>query len=211
MSTALQWTALGAMAACGAAAGLLFDLYRAATSRYLVLRRFIPALDVLFGLLSAAVVFRVLLKVNHGQVRMFVFLGLAAGLAAYFALLSPVFVRIASRVFALGEGALRALGRLLDLAVLRPVGWSVRAVARLLDVAFLVAAALVAGLVRLLLRLLKPPATWLARKTAPAFARWFPPSGRIRRLLRAAGRAVSGLRRRPGGKGGNGGPEKPEK
>jgi spore cortex biosynthesis protein YabQ len=208
VSTALQWTALGAMAACGAATGLLFDLYRAATSRYLVLRRFIPALDVFFGILSAAVVFRVLLEVNHGQIRMFVFLGLAAGIAAYFALLSPVFVRIASRLFTLGEGALRALGRLLELAVLRPVGWLVRAVARLLDFAFLVVAALAAGLVRLLLRLLKPPATWLARKMAPAFVRWFPPSGRIRRMLRAAGRAVSGLRRLMGGKGGNGGPEK---
>lgn len=207
MSTALQWTALGAVTACGAGAGLLFDLYRTATSRYAVLRRFVPALDVLFGILSAVLVFRVLLAVNHGQLRMYVFLGLAAGLAAYFALLSPAFVRIASRLFALAEGTLRVLGRLARLGVLRPLGWSVRALARLADLAFLLAAALVTGLARLLLALMKPPSVWLARKTAPAFARMFPPTGRVRRMLRTARRAMSGLRRLMGGKGGNAGPE----
>ena len=207
MNTALQWTALGAVTACGAGAGLMFDLYRTATSRYAVLRRFVPALDVLFGILSAVWVFRVLLAVNHGQLRMYVFLGLAAGLAAYFALLSPAFVRIASRLFALAEGTLRILGRLVRFGILRPLGWSVRALARLADLAFLLAAALAVGLARLALVLLRPPSVWLARKTGPAFARMFPPAGRVRRALRAAGRAMSGLRRLTGGKGGNAGPE----
>ncbi|HEY8530526.1 MAG TPA: spore cortex biosynthesis protein YabQ [Paenibacillaceae bacterium] len=208
MSTALQWTALGAVAACGAGAGLMFDLYRTATSRYAPLRRLIPALDVLFGILSAVLVFRVLLAVNHGQLRMYVFLGLAAGLAAYFALLSPAFLRVASGLFAFAEGTMRALRRLAELGVLRPLGWSVRALARLADLAFLLAAALAVGVARLVLALLKPPAVRLARRMGPAIARRFPPSGRIRRMLRAAGRVLSGLRRLMGGKGGNAGPEK---
>jgi len=207
VNTALQWTALGAVTACGAGAGLMFDLYRTATSRYAALRRFIPALDVLFGILSAVLVFRVLLAVNHGQLRMYVFFGLAAGLVTYFALLSPAFVRTASRFFALVEGTLRVLGRLVRLGVLRPLGWLVRSLARLADLMFLLAAALVVGLARLVLVLLKPIAARLTRRMGPAIARMFPPTGRIRRMLRAAGRAVSGLRRLMGGRGGNAGPE----
>jgi spore cortex biosynthesis protein YabQ len=173
--------------------GLLLDLYRVAAARFRTMRRLLPGLDVLFWIVSALLVFRVLLAVNHGQLRVFVFLGLGIGMTGYFATLSPTVIRLASLLFASARWIVRALRRTVTLLVLRPAGWIVRALARLLDVAFLLVLALVAGLARLVLWPLKPLFRRLGRAVSPALRRLAARFAPVRRAFGKLGGQVSRL------------------
>lgn len=175
--------------------GLLFDLHRVAAARYRAVRRLAPGLDVLYWVVSALLVFGVLLAVNHGQLRVFVFLGLGIGVTGYFGLLSPAVVRLVTLLLEAAGGTVRALRRGLAMLVLRPSGWLVRALAQLTDVAFLLILALVVGLARLALWPVKPLLRRLGRVVFPALKKLVPP-GRfapVGRAFRRLGERVSRL------------------
>jgi spore cortex biosynthesis protein YabQ len=80
--------------AMGAGAGGLFDFYR--TCRYFrrPRRRVGVFLDVLFFLVLTALVFAGLLRANWADVRFYVFVGLALGLALYYLFLSSPVLRL---------------------------------------------------------------------------------------------------------------------
>lgn len=109
-SAAQQLITLGWMVVTGAGVGLVFDLYRVA--RGLIRPRWLlTALgDGLFWLFVAAFTYGVLLKVNFGEVRSFIFFGILLGLWLYYRLLSPLviklslqFLGVAGRLFAFGK------------------------------------------------------------------------------------------------------------
>ncbi|NLJ33223.1 MAG: spore cortex biosynthesis protein YabQ [Firmicutes bacterium] len=120
------------MLVTGVGVGLIFDLYR--IGRGLVQPRwFLTALgDLLFWLLVVGFTYGILLWVNFGQVRSFVFLGIFCGLFFYYRLLSGLIIRLAlivivgiSRGFAFLVGVLNMVflqpGRRLIHLVLRPL------------------------------------------------------------------------------------------
>ena len=97
------------MAAFGLGAAFVYDWLRAA-------RRILPhsdmlvaAEDVIFWLLCAVLVPVLIFRLNYGELRLFLFLGIVIGVVLYFVLISRIFLKIALFVF----GAVKAVIRIL--------------------------------------------------------------------------------------------------
>jgi spore cortex biosynthesis protein YabQ len=88
-----QFASLGLMVAAGIWIGACFSVHQRFT-RPLYRRRIILALtDLLFWLVQAVLLFAVLLPVNEGVLRVYLFLGLALGYTFYKGLLEKFFLR----------------------------------------------------------------------------------------------------------------------
>jgi spore cortex biosynthesis protein YabQ len=76
------------MVVAGFAVGFMFDVYRVIRSLVRPSRRASVFMDLAFWLLATPVIFLILVACNWGQLRLYVFLGMALGLFCYFQLLS---------------------------------------------------------------------------------------------------------------------------
>ncbi|MDR2167695.1 MAG: spore cortex biosynthesis protein YabQ [Clostridiales bacterium] len=88
--TGISWQAATFLIICAAgfALGIFYDVFR-------ILRKivrhnavFISIEDIIFWLAAAALTFFLLMRINFGELRFFIFLALAIGLAIYFSSLS---------------------------------------------------------------------------------------------------------------------------
>lgn len=128
MSLEVQFVTLAAMAGCGALLGVCFDAIGAVVREFRLHRAVQAVLDMLYWAAATLFVFRVLMAANYGEVRMFIFLGMAIG-ALLYALLLGRFTRRTS------EAILRAIkraARLVWRAVMRTVRFFIRLVRVLL-------------------------------------------------------------------------------
>ncbi|MCL2169492.1 MAG: spore cortex biosynthesis protein YabQ [Defluviitaleaceae bacterium] len=82
--------------ATGFALGIFYDIFR--VIRRVFRPRFVGTMifDLLFWLVSVAVLFLVLLFVNFAEIRFFVFLGMFLGLIVHFVTLSRAFLALAN-------------------------------------------------------------------------------------------------------------------
>lgn len=115
-----QLFTLAWMAAAGMGIGFIFDLYR--ITRGLMQPRWLfTALgDLLFWLLVVGLTYGILLQVNFGEVRSFVFLSIVLGLFLYYRLLSKPVLKLALLIIiGLGRGAVH-LAHLLGTVFLQP-------------------------------------------------------------------------------------------
>jgi spore cortex biosynthesis protein YabQ len=176
------------MVLSGLAMGTVFDVYRVACHRFSVRRWMLPGLDLLYWAAATLGVFRVLLQHNNGEIRLYVFLGLGIGITGYFGLFSPWVVRISSWSFRAAAWTFSALLKTARLLLIVPLGWMLKAIAKLLDVVFLVFAALLLWIGRLALRPLRPLGVRLWRLLLPVRRRLAP-------MAEAARRIGSALRR----------------
>lgn len=76
------------MVVAGFAVGFMYDVYRVIRSLVRPNRRVSVLMDLAFWLFVTPVIFVALLAGNWGQLRLYVFLGMALGLFCYFQLLS---------------------------------------------------------------------------------------------------------------------------
>ncbi|MDP4099190.1 spore cortex biosynthesis protein YabQ [Paenibacillus sp. P96] len=88
MSPNSQWFTLMYMLFSGAAMGAVFDSYRVLSYRFRLTRWSIHLIDLLYWVLSAVFIFRMLYASNRGELRFYVFLGLVLGALLYFWTLS---------------------------------------------------------------------------------------------------------------------------
>jgi spore cortex biosynthesis protein YabQ len=84
MSLNNQFLTLGLMIGSGLGLGIIFDIYRVMTGKLHLKRWLIAILDVLYGMVAAVAVFRVLYYSNQGQLRLFIFIGLMLGIYFYY-------------------------------------------------------------------------------------------------------------------------------
>jgi spore cortex biosynthesis protein YabQ len=82
------------MVLSGLALGIVFDGYRVVAGQFRFPRWTVPLLDLMYWLAATLFVFQMLVKGNQGELRFYVFLGLAAGAWLYVILLSKVTVGI---------------------------------------------------------------------------------------------------------------------
>ncbi|MBB6669571.1 spore cortex biosynthesis protein YabQ [Cohnella nanjingensis] len=167
MNAAVHWATIGAMVLCGLGMGALFDVYRVSSRRFHLARWLLPAFDLLYWVAATIVVFRVLLANNLGEVRLYVFLGLGIGITGYFGLFSPFVIKLTSGTITVVGRLFRLIWRTFRTLLLNPFLWIVRMLARLLDIAFIVTAAILLWLFRLLLKPLAPLGRWLWAKLLP--------------------------------------------
>ncbi|MBM7683948.1 spore cortex biosynthesis protein YabQ [Pullulanibacillus pueri] len=76
--------------------------------------------DILFWIVQGLLIFYVLLSVNQGEIRFYIFLALACGYAAYKALLETLYERILNGVIDLFDRFARFIKRLLNLFFVQP-------------------------------------------------------------------------------------------
>lgn len=88
MSLDVQFLTLWMMFVCGLGLGVVFDLYRVVSDELRLPRWIIAIMDILYWILAAIAVFRVLYFSNQGDLRVFVFIGLFIGIGVYFLLFS---------------------------------------------------------------------------------------------------------------------------
>lgn len=106
--------------AAGMLLGLIFDFYRAVRGLARPRRWLTNVGDLLYWLVATAVVFAALLLGNWGELRLYVFLGLLAGVGAYYKWASGMAVRLLRQVLLLTVRVAAALRLGMVLAVVRP-------------------------------------------------------------------------------------------
>jgi len=178
---------IASMILCGLVMGMAFDVYRVASHRFHVARWILPAIDVAFWAAATLGVFAVLLASNQGEVRLYVFLGLGIGVTGYFGLLSAWVVKLSGKLIDFFMALFRFLWRLIRVLFIVPVVWVVRMLAKLLDVAFIVIAALALWIGKLLFRPLRALGGWGWEKLLPARRKMAPVTDFFRRLRERAG------------------------
>lgn len=156
MNTASQWTTIGWMVLCGFCMGTAFDLYRVIIHRFRLRRWLLPALDLLYWTAATLIVFQVLQKHNGGEVRLYVFLGLGIGVTLYFGVASSSVIRLTGWLLDGMQTIVHGISKMFRLLIVAPVRFLVRFLAKALDIAFVVIAALLLWFFRLLLMPLKP-------------------------------------------------------
>ncbi|TVX95805.1 spore cortex biosynthesis protein YabQ [Cohnella terricola] len=174
MSAAAQGMTIASMMLCGLAMGLVFDVYRVASHRFHVARWLLPGLDVAYWAAATLGVFSVLLNHNQGEVRLYVFLGLGIGVTGYFGLFSGFVVKLSGKLIDIVKALSRFVWKLTDTLAIVPFLWIVRLLAKLLDVLFIVTAALVLWIGKLLLKPLSRLGGWLWAKLLPVRRKFAP-------------------------------------
>ncbi len=180
MNAAAQWSTIGAMILCGLSMGTAFDVYRIASHRFRVARWLLPGLDVVYWAAATLLVFSLLLDKNHGEVRLYVFLGLGIGVTGYFGLFSRTVMKTTGWLIERLQKLAYGLWRIGNALVYKPIRWLVLLIAKLIDIVFVVTAAIVLWTLRLALKPLTPLGRWAWRKLQPA-RDWFAPVGRAYR------------------------------
>jgi spore cortex biosynthesis protein YabQ len=195
VNAAAQWMTIASMMLCGLSMGLVFDVYRVASHRFHVARWLLPALDAVYWAAATLGVFRILLGSNQGEVRMYVFLGLGIGVTGYFGLFSPWVVKLAGKIIDLLKSGFRFVWMLFNTLLWVPFLWIVRLLAKLLDIMFIITAALLLWAGKLLFKPLAAFGRWVWPKLLP-IRRKFDPVIRAYARLREKWRQIRDLFKR---------------
>lgn len=147
--------------------GTVFDVYRVASHRFHVARWLLPALDMVYWAAATLGVFSILLNSNEGEVRMYVFLGLGIGVTGYFGLFSQWVVKLSGKLIDFVKSLFRFLWKLFNSLLLIPFLWIVRLLAKLLDILFVITAAILLGTGKLLLKPILALGRWVWPKLLP--------------------------------------------
>lgn len=80
--------------ACGLFIAILFDVFRA-LRKSIKTNSFITNIeDIIFLILSGTIIIFSIYKYNHGQIRLYIFIGFLTGILIYFKSISSFFIRI---------------------------------------------------------------------------------------------------------------------
>ncbi len=172
--------------------GIVFDVYRVASHRFHVARWLLPALDVVYWAAATLGVFSILLGSNQGEVRLYVFLGLGIGVTGYFGLFSNLVVKLSGIIIDIIKSLFQFLWKMVNTMLLTPFFWIVRLLAKLIDILFIITAALLLWLGKLLLRPLSAFGRWLWPKLLP-IRRTFEPITRFFKHLQERWRQIRDL------------------
>lgn len=83
----------------GVLTGIIFDFFRAFRKQHSSSAGFVAVQDILYWLITAGVVFALLLKYNYGELRFFIFLGILIGGILYHATVSRYIVLLISKIY----------------------------------------------------------------------------------------------------------------
>lgn len=130
MNLSVQFMTMAAMAVMGIWIGLSVDtygrfFYRGPRRRWNVLQ---ISGDLVFWLIQGLLVFLVLLSVNHGDVRIYIFIALLCGYAAYRSLFQSLYRRLLEFCIQAVLFVMRTLKQIFIYGLLRPVGWVLKLV-----------------------------------------------------------------------------------
>jgi spore cortex biosynthesis protein YabQ len=117
-----QVVAFAATVATGAFLGILFDFYRVLNRSLRVHPVFTSVTDLLFWVVATVIIFASLLASNWGELRMYVFIGLAGGALLYFRMMSRFVTKGFCLIFSLIRFISRWIRIIIVTIVIKPVG-----------------------------------------------------------------------------------------
>ena len=121
MTLSVQYVTMGMMMASGIAMGVIFDVYRVLTGQLRLIRRLVPLLDLVYWAGVTIFVFRMLKQGNEGQLRFFVFIGLALGTYLYYWLFSGTTRMLVEQLIKAIKWLAQILRRCFEICIVRPV------------------------------------------------------------------------------------------
>lgn len=121
MTLSIQWLTVAVMLLSGLGMGVVFDGYRVVSNELRFPRWWLPILDVVYWMAAALVVFRVLYASNNGEVRAYVFIGLALGALTYYWLFSKLVIIIVKWIIQAIRSLISFTLKLLDFVIVKPV------------------------------------------------------------------------------------------
>ncbi|WP_127534129.1 spore cortex biosynthesis protein YabQ [Paenibacillus kobensis] len=116
-----QWLTMGLMLLSGIGMGVVFDGYRVVSHELRFAKWTLPLFDLLYWAAATVIVFQVLSAGNNGEVRAYVFLGLAIGVIIYFLMLSRAVIAIVRWIIEAIRYLIGLVIRLFDLFIWRPL------------------------------------------------------------------------------------------
>ncbi|MHA7966189.1 spore cortex biosynthesis protein YabQ [Paenibacillus sp. CAU 1782] len=158
MTLEVQWLTVAFMLACGAGMGIVFDGYRVISSELRFPRWWLPLLDVAYWALAAVAVFRMLYASNNGEVRAYVFLGLALGAIIHYWLLSSLVIKLVKWFIDAVRAVISFLVKMVMLLIVKPVILLLKFLRMLL----LFGSALTIFVLKIMLQLVRP--FWIVAK-----------------------------------------------
>lgn len=160
MTLQVQYLTLLLMAACGLGLGASFDIIGVTTREFRAGRWIRSLLDMFYWAAATWIVFRVLLYANDGQVRAFIFVGLALGVLLYALLLGRLVRRITGAAIRLVKRSVRLILRIFRVVLWNPLLGVYRALTRLAG--FLRRATVFTG--KIMVQWIKPAYDWIRRR-----------------------------------------------
>lgn len=121
MTLSTQWLTVAVMLLSGLSMGVVFDGYRVVSNELRFPRWWLPVLDVIYWMAAALAVFRVLYASNNGEVRAYVFLGLAVGVIVYYWALSKVVIQVVKWFIQAIRSLIAFMFRMVDLLLVKPI------------------------------------------------------------------------------------------
>lgn len=165
MTLSVQFTTMAAMAAMGVWIGLSVDtygrfFYRGKQGRW---NAFQIAGDLLFWLIQGLLVFYVLLNINDGDVRIYIFLALLCGYAAYRSLFQSFYRSFLEALIRTVRFLFRVLKKTVVLFFIRPVQLLAKFVYTIIKFAI----GAIAGILLFAGKIVWVPLRWLFRLLLP--------------------------------------------
>lgn len=194
MTLGVQWLTVAVMMASGLGMGAVFDGYRVVSNELRFPRWLLPVLDIVYWMVSAVAVFRMLYASNNGEVRAYVFLGLALGVILYYWLFSRIVITLVRWLIHAVQACIRFLLRLFNIIVIGPV----LLLYKLIRLILAFGTALTVFLLKIVLQLFRPVwllLSWLVRPLLRPLGRWLAPHWRRLRIVdrcRSIGLAIAG-------------------
>lgn len=121
MSLSIQWLTLGAMLLSGVGMGVIFDGYRVVSNELRFPRWSLSILDLLYWIASALLVFKMLYASNNGEVRAYVFFGLAVGALLYYLFFSKLTMVITLWLIKAVKWCIQIIISVFHLLVVKPI------------------------------------------------------------------------------------------
>ncbi|WP_102347990.1 spore cortex biosynthesis protein YabQ [Bacillus sp. Marseille-P3661] len=121
MSLTVQFTTMISMIIMGGWIGLALDTYGRFLKRPNRVSWFVFVNDILFWIVQALLVFYVLLYVNEGEIRFYIWLAMLCGYAAYQSLFKSLYLKLLEILIKLSIRIYQFFYRLLILIIVRPI------------------------------------------------------------------------------------------
>ncbi|SFM31719.1 spore cortex biosynthesis protein YabQ [Paenibacillus sp. 1_12] len=121
MTLEIQFATMGTMLLGGLSLGGLFDLYRVLAHHLKASRYAYYLLDIVFWIIGTLLVFKLLYDINWGQVRLFIFIGLLAGVIVYFWLFSGLIIHCLHFLIRMVKIVFQWVVKLVNILIITPV------------------------------------------------------------------------------------------
>ncbi|WP_261800290.1 spore cortex biosynthesis protein YabQ [Paenibacillus sp. PAMC21692] len=174
MTLSVQWMTMAVMLLSGLGMGAVFDGYRVVSNELKFPKWWLPALDVLYWIASAVVVFRMLYASNNGEVRAYVFLGLAVGVILHYWLFSRAVIVSVKWLIAAIRACIRFILKIFEIFIVKPIQMLYKVVIVLIGFG----SALTIFTLKIVIQLVRPIGLLLVWMTKPIWrplGRWLKP------------------------------------